>query len=229
MSNIGIYTITSPTNKVYVGQSWYLGKRKNVYKNIACFRQNRIYNSLKRYGWEAHKFEIVIELREDTTQEWLDYWETFFWNYYKEQGHKMLNIVKPGSHGKYSEEVKQAKKGKPVSQETRMKISKSLTGRVQPRDVVEKRKQSNKGYVTSEETKKKISESGKGKNLGEKSSVAVRVNQFTKSGEFIKEWGAMSVASRALGVKASHISACCIGSEGRKSAGGFIWKYSNQI
>lgn len=49
------------------------------------------------------------------------------------------------------------------------------------------------------------------------------VLQYTKSGEFIKEWHSAHEVERELGFPFTKISACCLGK--RKSAYGFIWKY----
>ena len=47
---IGIYKITSPNNKVYIGQSVDIEKRLKRYKNLNCKKQSKIYNSLNKYG-----------------------------------------------------------------------------------------------------------------------------------------------------------------------------------
>lgn len=47
--------------------------------------------------------------------------------------------------------------------------------------------------------------------------------QYTKDGEFIKEWTSGIEASRALNIYGSNICCCCQGK--RKSAGGFVWRY----
>lgn len=49
------------------------------------------------------------------------------------------------------------------------------------------------------------------------------VIQYTKTGEFIKEWKSTMDVKRNLNYDQGHISACCNGK--RKSANGFIWKY----
>lgn len=49
------------------------------------------------------------------------------------------------------------------------------------------------------------------------------INQYTKSGEFIREWNNASEASKELGIANENITSCCRGRI--KSAGGFIWKY----
>jgi group I intron endonuclease len=58
---IGIYKITSPTKKIYIGQSVNIEKRILSYKGLHCKNQTIIYNSLKKYGVDKHKFEILCE------------------------------------------------------------------------------------------------------------------------------------------------------------------------
>ena len=50
--------------------------------------------------------------------------------------------------------------------------------------------------------------------------------QYSKSGDFIREWKGASEVERVLGINNSHINACCKGK--RKSAGGFVWKYKEK-
>ena len=47
--------------------------------------------------------------------------------------------------------------------------------------------------------------------------------QFTKSGEFIREWPSASEVERVLGYSQGYISNCCLGKY--KSAYGFVWQY----
>ena len=51
------------------------------------------------------------------------------------------------------------------------------------------------------------------------------VLQFTKDGEFVKEWKSSTDVERNLGFAQQHISSCCTGK--RKSANGFVWKYKD--
>jgi group I intron endonuclease len=102
---VGVYKITSPTGKIYIGQSWTLEKRlKDYTNNPKCKCQRKLYNSLICYGPAAHKFEIIYVLPDDITQDVLDAYETFPWSQYKEAGFDMLNIREPGSRGKKSKE-----------------------------------------------------------------------------------------------------------------------------
>ena len=60
------------------------------------------------------------------------------------------------------------------------------------------------------------------KAIGEANSK--KVLQFTKSGEFIREWPSMREAERELGIAQSSICSCC--KVIRKYAGGYVWKYA---
>lgn len=50
-----------------------------------------------------------------------------------------------------------------------------------------------------------------------------KVFQFTKDGEFVKEWCSLHEIQRQLGFSATHISKCCLGRY--KFAYDFIWRY----
>ena len=55
----GIYKITSPTGKIYIGQSIDCLKRESNYKNQYCKNQTKLYNSIKKYGWDKHTLEVI--------------------------------------------------------------------------------------------------------------------------------------------------------------------------
>ena len=57
----GIYKITSPTDRVYIGLSKDINKRIETYRNARCYTQTRLYRSIIKYGWDSHKFEIICE------------------------------------------------------------------------------------------------------------------------------------------------------------------------
>lgn len=56
----GIYKITSPSGKVYIGQSKNIKQRLQGYKWMKCKSQILLYNSLKKYGYENHHIEIFL-------------------------------------------------------------------------------------------------------------------------------------------------------------------------
>lgn len=67
--NQGIYKITSPTGRVYVGQSIDIKSRFQKYKCMWCHGQKRLYNSLKKYGVCLHVFVIIEECNEEIMNE----------------------------------------------------------------------------------------------------------------------------------------------------------------
>jgi group I intron endonuclease len=57
----GIYKITSPSGKIYIGQSVDIDKRWRKYQWKQCRGQIKLYNSFVKYGVENHTFEILEE------------------------------------------------------------------------------------------------------------------------------------------------------------------------
>jgi group I intron endonuclease len=122
----GIYKITSPTGRVYIGQSHDIIDRFRCYKRLKCKKQTRLYASFIKHGVENHSFEILIECQ---TAE-LDYIETKFILEYNSTNKKCgLNLKEGGAYGKHNEETKEkigkANKGKIVSKEARANMSKA--------------------------------------------------------------------------------------------------------
>jgi group I intron endonuclease len=76
---IGIYKITSPSSKVYIGQSIDIDKRFNQYKSISQTRgQKRLHYSLKKYGVENHLFETIELCDVILLNERERYWQDFY-------------------------------------------------------------------------------------------------------------------------------------------------------
>ena len=157
---VGIYKITSPTSKVYIGQSWDIERRFRGYYNDGAKSQKKLQSSLKKYGVENHKFEVTHELPKDIDQETLDRYEQLYMDSYRECKIELLNIREAGSRGKQSEETKQLmsknKQGVPVSEETKIKISKTLTGRTASEETRNKMSVSRTGLKHTESAKEKM-------------------------------------------------------------------------
>jgi len=100
---IGIYKITSPSNKIYIGQSTNIKQRWEDYnKMIRCKRQTRLYNSLKKYTPSKHIFEVIEECSEDKLLERETYWK----QYYKVLDMPSLCCRMDGKGGKLSQHTK---------------------------------------------------------------------------------------------------------------------------
>jgi len=125
----GIYKITSPSGKIYIGQSTNINKRILKYKNNDCYQQIKLYNSLLKYGWENHKFEIIHECEKFELNKFEKYYINYYNTFNTEHG---LNLTDGGYSTKFTDEsinkIKQSKIGikKPIS--VRKKLSKIKKG-----------------------------------------------------------------------------------------------------
>lgn len=61
----GIYKITSPSGKVYIGQSYNIYKRWKGYRRYNIKNQPKLNHSFLKYGVENHKFEIIHTCNEE--------------------------------------------------------------------------------------------------------------------------------------------------------------------
>ena len=148
---IGIYKITNPKGKVYVGQTVDTNRRKDVYKRLNCKGQIKLYNSLVKYGFSEHVFEVVEQCKVGELNTRERHWQDFY-NVVGELGLNCKLTKTEDKSGKMSEEaivkMRTAKLGKkqsaeqiysrtknqkgkklgPKSIEVRLKISKAKTG-----------------------------------------------------------------------------------------------------
>ena len=95
----GIYKITSPSGRIYIGQSKDIEKRFSHYKRYKCKSQNFLYNSFKKYKVKNHLFEILAELPEDIEQEVIDNYEIVYISLYKAAGAALINVKEGGKGG----------------------------------------------------------------------------------------------------------------------------------
>lgn len=157
---VGIYKITSPTGKVYIGQSIEIGRRKSYYKQMKCTRQPKIYNSLKKHGWDKHKFEIIHECQREELNKLEVYYISLFKSFNSEFG---LNLQSGGDVKLQSEETKRkislANKGRVISIESRKKLSEAHKGKILSKEVrANMSKAQNLRAPASEDTKRKVRE-----------------------------------------------------------------------
>ena len=160
MSNKGfVYKIISPSGKIYIGQTVDFRNRVNQYSVLYCKSQPKLYNSLLKYGWDKHIIEILeeCEISELSSKE----------RYYQE----FYNSVEEGLNCVYT--TTSTKSGK-LSEETKLKISKSNKGKKFSQEHISKLREKRKDRLFSDESKKKMSDSKKGKKspwYGKKLSV----------------------------------------------------------
>lgn len=83
---IGIYKITSPSGRIYIGQSRNTSQRAYGYKKLNCKGQTKLCNSINKYGWEAHTFEVIEECEFEDLNRRERYWQDFYDVLNKEKG-----------------------------------------------------------------------------------------------------------------------------------------------
>ena len=143
---IGIYKITNPKGKVYIGQSVNIEKRFFDYSplKIKVKSQIKLYNSLNKYSPNNHVFEIIDECSINYLNEKERYWQEFY------------NSIEDGLNCRYT---KTNDKSGYMSLESKLKMSNSRIGKPQTIEHKTKITNSKIGRKLSEDTKKKISDS----------------------------------------------------------------------
>lgn len=140
---IGIYKITNPKGRVYIGQSRNIEKRISNYKGLHnCKTQPKLYRSFIKYGTSNHIFEIIEEC--DVSQ--INKKERYYQLVY--------NSITNGLNCDLAEDENCPRKR---SKETREKISRFQKVRVMSKETREKISISRTGLIFSEEHRKNIS------------------------------------------------------------------------
>lgn len=160
-----IYKITSPTGKIYIGQTIDIKTRKCKYQNANCKNQTRLYNSIKKYGWENHSFEILEEIKIENLSEKEIYYIKYFDSF-----KKGLNCTIGG----------EGNSGRKLTKETREKMKKSAIGKKQSKETIEKRVAKLKGKKRSQEFKQRLSIIKKGRKLSEETKEKLRLINLGK-------------------------------------------------
>lgn len=199
----GIYKITSPTKRVYIGQAENIQNRFNQYRFISNSRsQTKLNRSFKKHGIKNHSFEIIEEcLLEDLLcreRYWQDFYDVL-------NGGLNCLLTSCGDEKLV------------MSEETKQKISNTKKNTPQ----TEAQKKYNRSKFGRKITKhpewiKNNSESRK-----------KPIVQYSIDGDFIKDWKSAQDVENELGLSRKAISKNLRG--GSKSAYGFIWKYKNNV
>lgn len=172
----GIYKITSPTGKIYIGQSVYIEKRFSRYKTLKCKKQHKILASLLKYGADFHTFEIIKICNEED----LNYWECYYIEKYDcfntphglnlESGGKVYRKISDETRERISISQKERyktqphpNKGKQMSLEQRKKLSDHNLGNKHTEETKLKMSTSHKGKVRSPEHQEKLNMTRRGK------------------------------------------------------------------
>lgn len=203
-----IYKIVSPTNKIYIGKTFNLKKRIESYRGLYCENQRLLFNSLKKYGWSNHTFEIIFE----------DYCDN---DYLSELESKY--IIEYNSFIGYNFEFG-------------MNLTLGGEGCVGFKHTEETKRMISETKIKSERTEKEIlaSEGRKGKSVykskewirNNSESIKKPIIQYDLNGKFIKKWKSAKDVELELGFSRKNISSNLRGITNK--AYEFIWIYGNQ-
>lgn len=140
---IGVYKITNPNNQIYVGSSKNIERRFKQYKYLRKNEQHKVRNSILKYSYDNHKFEVIEEC---SLQELLIK-ERYYCLLYNVLDRTNLNLKIPKLNDKnkcYSQDVldKMSKihKGKKLSEAHKKVLITSLKGKKQTVEHINKRK-----------------------------------------------------------------------------------------
>jgi group I intron endonuclease len=217
---IGIYKITSPSGRVYIGQSVNIKKRFTSYKRmyVKNEKQTKLYRSFLKHGVDNHKFDIVHECNELEL------------NYYERHYQELFDCLKNGLNCRLTKT--NDKSGK-VSKETLSKMSiasmgnNHWLGKTHTEETKDKIRLANTGRRHSAEVNKTKGRKGRESAMkgmfSENHPRSVKVLQFDLNNNFIKEWNCLMDIKRELGYNIGNISSCLKGN--LKTYKTFKWQY----
>jgi group I intron endonuclease len=232
---VGIYKITNPKDKIYIGQSKVMEDRFKQYNNPSSSRVGRkLLNSLNKYGIENHNIDILEECKFEELNER----EIHYIRLYNsvEEG---LNIDSGGKNYKRSKETKTkisqnrlGKNTKPILQydlnNNFIKLWNSITSAEKVhgtgiKSCLVKKTQSAGGFIWRYKNDPLPSNYKFERWKNNKKKVI----QMDLDGNFIKEWESLMSIQRELGFNNANISMCCLGQI--KTGYGYKWEYKEYI
>lgn len=205
----GIYKITSPSGRIYIGQSWNIKQRWYEYRSPG-FRptQPKLHASFQKYGAKNHDYSILMRLPQSLEQTIMDECERFFIALHRDAGVRMLNLAYGGGGSRHSAETRhkiglkskghppnrgsfQPGRPSPKSAAWRLKMSAIMAGRRVSDDTKRKLSELNTGALHpkfgtkhSPETRARISAALTGKTYSDerKRSMSIRLKREFETG-----------------------------------------------
>ena len=222
---IGIYKLTSPSGKSYIGQSIDIDNRFCKYKNKKCKEQRALYNAICKYGFENFDIDIIYSSKYfDKCKNILNKLEFGYIRKLNTMHPNGYNLKDGGnSNGRLSDETKRRigignlGKKHPHSIESKLKISKALTGTNRPQCVKDKISKSNSGKIRSNDFKNflKTVNIGRTQSKDTISKRILKINKpilmYSSDGVFIREFSSIKEASIKCGFNRTGISKCLNG------------------
>lgn len=206
---VGIYRITSPAGKVYIGQTRNVYLRTKSYRSVkGCKKQRWLYHSLQKYGWGAHSFELIHELPSDISDAALNEYEHLYWLCYKDAGFELLNLSIPGVTSKHSEESRRRMSAQRIGNKNRLGKKGTLDAQTRKR-----MSDSKKGATFTDEHKNNIRLSNP-----RRREVIVRCIKDNS----VQKFSSMREAAKSLKTCQSNITRCLTG---ERKSNKYIFEY----
>lgn len=237
---IGIYKITSPSKRIYIGQSIDIDKRKISYINKHQYALGpKIYNSINKHGWDKHQHEVIEECNIEQLNERETYWKQYYIDQYG-WGKMLFCELYDNGGGPRSEKTKQKISINSLGKNNTIIHQFSLDGEYIKqwdtivsaeriygtgiKDNLANKTLTSGGYIWSYDNKfpnyiYRI--------INKYSSLKKSIIQSTLDGNIIKEWNSIIDIEREHNYKNSNISSVCKGKQ--KTAYGYKWAYKNNI
>jgi hypothetical protein len=250
---IGIYKITNPQGKIYIGQSNDIYHRFYSYKKLNCKGQIKLYNSLLKYGVDDHQFEIIEECLSEQLDEKEKQYKTDYVNQYGWDKALFLMLEDAKGGNKNNSTIKKMALSSikitrainvydlngnfinnfPTATHANQILfpgMKILTGDIF-KSCNRGKQKTHRGYIFQFADDDKIDEVVKGLSNNIKIKQK-KVIQYDLEGNIIKEYLNSYQASKEfekLGIRlnSSDIRACCEGRQ--KTAKGFKWVYGDSL
>lgn len=194
-----IYKYTSPSGKIYIGQTTNERQRYCTHKSKSIHPDNYFHQAIHKYGIENFKYEVLFRTQSDDMgrlRTILNAEEKYYIRKYNSNDRTKGYNLTEGGEGIFH-----------ASLEVRQKISASKLG-----------------HIVTEETRRKISNTLKGHKLSQatKDKHCKTVYQYDKNYNLVHIWNS-SLEYTKYGYSQACVSACCRGE--RKTHKRYFWSY----
>jgi hypothetical protein len=238
----GIYKITNPNNRVYIGQSNDIRRRILTYfEPKGGSSQVRLKASFNKHGIDLHNLIILEECKESLLNERERYWQ----EHYSVLGKSGLNCKMTTTldkSGTLSDETKKligskTKGTTKTCQSTMKKVYQYSKDGAFLQEYISLREAERQTGIHSSSIRHSIKKRGFSKSaggylwsydklqfhFGHVGQIGKPIQQYSLNNKLIQEFDSICTASKQLNINKSGIIRCCKGKQ--KQCGGFTFKY----
>ena len=207
-NSYSVYEHICPNGKRYIGITSRPPERRWGKNGIGYRAHNQhFYSAILKYGWSNITHKIIVSgLSKEEACKTERFYVALYNTCNREFGYnKSTGGEAPGTGVR-----------KTMSEETRRKISEIQKGKKLDPETIKKIVEARKGYKHSAETKAKMSK-----------AAMIPILQIDLNGKPICKFDSILTAATKTNIAKQNICKCCKGE--RKTAGGFVWKYYEEM